>query len=83
MIQACINFPYLRSFELPIISPKISKRNTKKKILSILTSTSIKDQLEEKENRKRSKAEEIKIKNKIKNRKYAKKKRISNKKTEM
>ena len=57
--------------ELPIISPKISKRNTQKKRLSILTSTTIKDQLEEKENRKRSKAEEIKIKNKI-NRIYAK-----------
>ena len=48
--------------DLPIIPPKISKRNTKKKRLYILTSTPIKDQLEEMENRKRSKAEKIKNK---------------------
>lgn len=45
--------------ELPIISPKISKRNIRKKRSTILTSTPIKDQLEEKENRKRAKEEKI------------------------
>ncbi|KAK0074048.1 hypothetical protein PV325_008841 [Microctonus aethiopoides] len=46
--------------ELPIIPPKISQRNIRKKISTILTSTPMKDQLEEKENRKRAKAEGIK-----------------------
>lgn len=46
--------------ELPIISPKISKRNIRKRKSTILTSTPIKGQLEEKENRKRAKAKEIK-----------------------
>lgn len=40
--------------ELPIISPKISKRNIRKKRSIILTSTLIKDQLVEKANRKKS-----------------------------
>ena len=44
MIQARMTFPYLH-----IISPKISKRTTKEKRLSILTSTPIKYQLEDKE----------------------------------
>ncbi|CAH2218130.1 jg1082 [Pararge aegeria aegeria] len=61
--------------ELPIIRPKITKRKIRKKKSTILTSTLIKDQLEEKENRTRAKAEEIKKANE----KNAKK-RISNKK---
>lgn len=48
--------------ELPIIPKKISKRISRKKRSTIITSTPIKDQLVEKENRKRAKAEEIKKK---------------------
>ena len=48
MIQARIEVSLSEIVELPIISPKISKPNTKKKRLSILTTTAIKDQLEEK-----------------------------------
>lgn len=44
--------------ELPIMPHKTSKRNITKKVSIILTSTHIKDQLEEKENKK--KAKEIK-----------------------
>ncbi|XP_030037459.2 uncharacterized protein LOC115452978 [Manduca sexta] len=39
--------------ELPVMSPKIYKRNIRKKKSIILTSTPIKDRLEEKENKKR------------------------------
>ncbi|CAG9575554.1 unnamed protein product [Danaus chrysippus] len=46
--------------EWPIIPRKISKRNIRKRKSTILTSTPIKGQLEEKENRKRAKAKEIK-----------------------
>ncbi|KAF2906159.1 hypothetical protein ILUMI_00017 [Ignelater luminosus] len=48
--------------ELPIIPPKTSKRNIRKRKSIILTSTPVKDQLEEKENRKIAKEEEIKKK---------------------
>ncbi|KAK9871876.1 hypothetical protein WA026_015125 [Henosepilachna vigintioctopunctata] len=48
--------------ELPVIPPKVSKRNIRKRKSTILTSIPIKEQLEEKENRKRAKAEEIKQK---------------------
>lgn len=54
--------PLSEIVELPIIPPKISKCNIRKKISTVLTSTTIKDQLEEKENRKRAKAEGIKKK---------------------
>ncbi|KAL3284255.1 hypothetical protein HHI36_018417 [Cryptolaemus montrouzieri] len=50
--------------ELPVIPPKVSKRNIRKIKSTILTSTPIKKQLEEKENRKGTKAEESKIKTK-------------------
>jgi hypothetical protein len=38
--------------ELPIVPPKISKRNIRKKRSSIVTNTAIKDWSEEKENRR-------------------------------
>ncbi|CAK1553158.1 unnamed protein product, partial [Leptosia nina] len=50
--------------ELPVIPPKVSKRNIRKRKSTILTSTPIKEQLEEKENRKKTKAEESKEKQK-------------------
>ncbi|KAL3268944.1 hypothetical protein HHI36_008030 [Cryptolaemus montrouzieri] len=43
--------------ELLVIHPKVSKRNIRKRKSTFLTSTPIKDQLEENENRKRVKAE--------------------------
>ncbi|KAF2880427.1 hypothetical protein ILUMI_25761 [Ignelater luminosus] len=48
--------------ELPIIPPKTSKRNIRKRKSIILTSTPVKNQLEEKKNRKLAKEEEIKKK---------------------